>query len=85
MKFPEITLNKILGLLLLCFVVGFVLTSLGIQPRDFWYFIVYFVEWVFGLITSSFKDGLTYLLVGAAVVIPIYAVLYLMRAWRKKP
>lgn len=84
MKLPAITPGKIIGLVLLCFVVGFVLTSLGIRPDDFWYGMVTLARWAFDLVKAMVRDGLTYFLVGAAVVLPVYAVIYLWKAWRRK-
>ncbi|MDA5192469.1 DUF6460 domain-containing protein [Govanella unica] len=84
MNLPEITTGKIIGLIGLCFIAGFVLTTLGIRPDDFWSGIVTLVQWLLSLVKAIFADGFTYLLVGAAVVLPIYAVVYLWKAWRKK-
>lgn len=84
MKLPEITTGKIIGLIGVCFIVGFVLTTFGIRPDDFWSGIVTLVQWLFDLIRAIFRDGFTYLLVGAAVVLPIYAMMYLWKAWRKR-
>lgn len=85
MQFPEITTRKIIGLVGLCFIVGFVLTTLGIRPDSFWSGMVSLVQWLFDLVRSILSDGLTNLLVGAAVVLPIYAVVYLVKGWSRKP
>lgn len=84
MQLPEITTRKIVGLIGLCFIVGFVLTRLGIRPDSFWSGLLSFVRWLFELARAILADGVTSLLVGAAVVLPIYAVLYLWKGWRKR-
>lgn len=84
MQFPEITLRKILGLIITCLVVGFVMSFLGIRPATFWRWMVSLAETLYDVARSLFANGLDYLIIGAAVVVPIYAVVYLSKALRKK-
>lgn len=77
---PRITLGTVFKLLILCFIVGLLLTMLNINPQNIiWWLVdavVSLVEWSI----SVFGKALTYILIGAVVVIPIWLVLYLWRA-----
>ncbi len=84
MQLPEITARKILGLIVLCLIVGFVMVKLGITPDGFWRWVVGVFEWFVDLARSILSDGLTYLLWGAAVVVPIYGIIWLTKVLKKK-
>lgn len=85
MQLPVITVKKIIGLVLLCLVVGFVMRFFGIGPDSFWRWIINLGETLFETAKSILSNGLEYLLVGAAVVVPIYLIIYLSKALRRKP
>ncbi len=64
--------GKVVKLVLLCLLVGLILSALDIGPLEFW-------SWVAGLATGFydwlvrvFGDLGTYVVIGAAVVIPIW-------------
>jgi hypothetical protein len=69
-------------LVILCVVVGFVMTTLGISPWDL-------LHWVRRFFIDLWRSGFDalgrigdYLLVGAAVVVPVFIILRIMN-WRK--
>ncbi|MEX1148000.1 MAG: DUF6460 domain-containing protein [Sphingomonadales bacterium] len=85
MDLPPITLSKIVKIILLCLVVGFIMTVLGIGPDSLWNWGIKVAENAFDLMRALFTNGFEYILVGAAVVIPIYLIIYLSRVMRRKP
>ena len=83
-------LNRFLGdtplrvaikLLVLSFVVGFVMSALGWYPRDIFNGILRFINRVWELGFSVVYDSLEYLILGAAVVIPIFIIMRVL-SWR---
>lgn len=84
MQMPEVTAGKIVQLVILCLVVGFIMGVFGIGPDEFWNWIIRLGERALKLIKNILTDGLDYLLVGAAVVLPIYAVIFIARLVKKK-
>ena len=81
---PQMTISNILKLLLLCLVVGFLLTKLGISPAEFWRDMVHLARYAFDNAKSLIHWGAIYILAGAAVVIPIYAIVLLRRYFSGK-
>lgn len=81
---PKMTLSTVLKFLLLCFVVGFLLTELGISPTEFWRSAVEFGRYILHNIKSILSWGFIYILAGAAVVVPIYAIILLKRYFSGK-
>ena len=81
---PKITGSTIFKLLLLSLLVGFALAATGTHPKDLlvdiWNLAKDVVEW--GI--AQFGSVVTYVMLGATVVIPIWLVLYLIRAARGK-
>lgn len=84
MKLPEVTLKKIVGIVLLCLIVGFVMSKLGIAPDNFWRWMLRLGEGVINAVKALFANGLEYLLIGAAVVLPIYAIVFLAKLLRRR-
>lgn len=85
MTLPPITITKVIKIILLCLVVGFIMTVLGLGPDTLWNWAIKLAENAFDLARTIVTDGLEYILVGAAVVIPIYLIIYLTRVMRRKP
>lgn len=81
---PKMTFMTILKFLLLCFVVGFLLTGLGISPTAFWHGAVELGKYAFHNAKSIFSWGFIYILAGAAVVVPIYIIILLKRYFSRK-
>jgi hypothetical protein len=84
MQVPAITAGKIIQLVILCLVVGFVMAVIGIGPDEFWHWIMRLGERALRLVKTILTDGFKYLLMGAAVVLPMYAVMFIMRLIKKK-
>ena len=62
-------------LVLLSILIGFVLTVLGLDPRNILWSIEALIRWVFSLGFDAIESLWRYLLVGAAVVIPIWLIM----------
>lgn len=84
MQMPAITAGKVMQLVILCLVVGFVMAVIGVGPDEFWHWIIRLGERALKLIKTILSDGFKYLLMGAAVVLPIYAVMLIIRVVKKK-
>lgn len=81
---PRITLATVVKLVLASILVGAAMAYLDVQPQDVW-------RWLgqrLGAILADFRHyatrALTYLLLGAVVVVPIWLVFYLWRALKRK-
>lgn len=85
MDLPPITFGKIVKIILLSLVVGFIMTTIGVGPDTVWQWVVDAVDALVRLVRRILTDGLEYILVGAAVVVPIYAIMYVSRLLKKKP
>lgn len=74
--------RTIVKLVILCIVVGFVMSTFGLYPMDILYWIrrVFFDLWRNGFAALG-KVG-DYLLLGAAIVIPLFVLLRILN-WRK--
>lgn len=75
-------MRTIVKLVILCVVVGFIMSTFGLYPTD----IVYWIRHVF---LDLWRNGFAalgkvgdYLLLGAAVVIPLFIVIRILN-WRK--
>ncbi len=81
---PKITGSTIVKLLILSLLVGFALAATGTNPQDLlvdtWTLAKDIFEW--GI--SQFGSVITYVMLGATIVIPIWLILYLIRAARGK-
>lgn len=84
MDLPPITIGKIVKIVLVCLVVGFLMTVVGIGPDTVWNWVIGLVEKSVDLARHILSNGLEYILVGAAVVVPVYLIIYLTRVMRKK-
>ena len=80
---PSITIGTIVRLLLACIVVGAVLSWIGWTPVEFWH-------WARDVAVDTFRSAdrwlgtvLSYLLIGAVVVVPIWLARYAWRAVRR--
>ena len=76
-------MGRILGLLLLCFVVGVVLAFFGTTPRtifsDLWGALV--AAW--GVVVDVLAWAMPYIALGAMIVIPLAVVSWLIRLARR--
>lgn len=80
--------GTILRLVVASIVVGAVLSMLGLSPIRFWRGIFDSVRDLISLIGDSFGEIIlnltTYLILGAAIVVPIWLVMRLLRGGRRK-
>lgn len=75
-------LGVILRLVVLSIVVGIVLSALEITPRDLVWRLRLFVQRIYDLGFGAVEQVLTYLALGAVVVVPIWLVARLVGAGR---
>ena len=61
-------------LILLSFVVGLVLSVLGIHPYDIYVWIERVILRIYDMGFAFFADGLQYLVIGALIVVPVFLV-----------
>jgi hypothetical protein len=80
----DITFGTVLKFLLLCFIVGFLLTKFGISPTAFWRGAVDIVRYLIDNLRSILSWGFIYIVAGAAVVLPIYGIILLKRYFSRK-
>ncbi len=72
-RLPPIRLGKIVKLALLCLVVGLVLSAIGVEPLEFWSWAGSVVTGLYDWLVGVFGKLGSYVVIGAAVVIPIWA------------
>lgn len=82
---PRITVGTVVKLVIFSLLAGLLLTWLNIGPQDVFQYGVENVQRIFDWAVDSFGKALTYILLGAVVVIPVWLVFYLLRAVRGKP
>ena len=73
----------IIRLVLLSIVVGVILSTLGITPRNFFYQIEVLLRRIYDLGFDTFDWLLGYLLLGAMVVVPIWLIARLISTLRR--
>jgi hypothetical protein len=78
------SIGKVISILVLCVVVGWLLSVFGITPESFWQTLVNITRtlarWVLALLENSWG----YLLAGAAVVLPIYLIMLIYRRLKRR-
>ncbi len=79
---PKITARTIVKLIIACLLVGLVLSTLNIDPRNILESGQDAIEWLIEVGGEIFGWAITYILIGAIVVIPIWLKLYIMKAAR---
>lgn len=78
----RIDFGKIVKLFLMCVAVGLLLAWLGVTPDNFWESITDLARRIAAGALDFFEWAWTYFLLGAAVVLPIYLVMFLYRKLR---
>lgn len=81
---PRITLATVVKLVVASILVGAVMAYLDVQPLEVWRWLADRVGDVLADIRTYASRALTYLLLGAVVVVPIWLLFYLWRALRGK-
>lgn len=82
MTAQRITLGSVVKVLIVCFLVGLVLAFLDVDPRNIFHDLVGLVRRLFELSVDFFGWAVSYVLLGAVVVLPIWAVILLFRFLR---
>lgn len=72
----------LLRLVLLSVVVGVILAALGLDPGNILHSLMRFADDLFHLGTDALRQVWRYFLLGAAVVIPLWVLLRLLRGFR---
>ena len=85
MTVPRITLGSVVRVLVLCFAVGLVLHFLDVDPRNLFHDLVELARRLFQLSVDFFGWAIAYVLLGAVVVVPIWAIVLLLRFLRGRP
>jgi hypothetical protein len=79
---PKITGSTIVKLVVACFLVGLMLVWFDLKPQDVliqgWHWVKSLVEWLM----ENLGSAMSYILLGAVVVLPVWLVFYLLRAVR---
>ena len=81
---PKITGSTIIKLVIVCFLVGFALAVLNLDPRSLLNEILQLGKQVVDWSVSVLGWAGSYIFLGAVIVIPIWLVLYLLKAARGK-
>ncbi|MCS6779211.1 MAG: DUF6460 domain-containing protein [Geminicoccaceae bacterium] len=81
---PRITAATVVKLVVASILVGAAMAFLDVQPLEVWRWLAERVGDVLADIRSYATRALTYLLLGAVVVVPVWLVFYLWRALRGK-
>lgn len=71
-------------LAILSLVVGFVLSWTGIYPRDIFEWFIDLGRWIYDQGFLFFADTLDYVLLGAAIVVPLFLIGRLLRIGRSR-
>ena len=79
---PKITARTIVKLIIACLLVGLVLSTLNIDHRNILESGQDAIEWLTEVGGEFFGWALSYILIGAVVVIPIWLILYMVKAVR---
>jgi Domain of unknown function (DUF6460) len=79
---PKITGSTIIKLLIACLIVGFALAFFKVDPRHVLTWIVHLARDLAQWSVSVFGDAISYILLGAVIVLPIWLFFYLLRAAR---
>ncbi len=82
-RLPPIRLGKIIKLGLLCLVVGLVLSAVGLDPLAFWSWAGSVVSGLWDWLAGVFGSLGGYVVIGAAVVVPIWAARRIYRRLRR--
>lgn len=78
-------LEVAIKLVILSFVVGIILSALNLDPLDIVNGIRNLITRIYELGFESIEWALRYLLLGAAIVVPIWLVMRVLKAFGKKP
>ncbi len=77
--------GKIIKLVILSLVVGLLLATFGISPTDFWRGALELGQRLWEMLLGFLDWALIYIIIGGAVVVPIYGVRWLLKSRRSRP
>ncbi|MBT5267268.1 MAG: hypothetical protein HOL85_20710 [Rhodospirillaceae bacterium] len=80
---PRITVGTVVKLLIASVIIGFVLAKLEYSPKDLIASVFQNLQGILEWSVDAFGDAITYALLGAVIVIPIWLISYLLQ-WMKK-
>lgn len=80
---PSFTFGDVLRVLVICLVVGFIVKALGFGPVEFWLKIRDALLWVWNHAVELGGHALEWVAIGAAIVLPILAIRWGLRALKK--
>jgi hypothetical protein len=78
------TLGDALRILVICLVVGFIIKALGFGPVEFWLAIRDALDWIWRHSAELLRNVAEYILIGAAIVVPILVVRYAWRSLKRR-
>jgi hypothetical protein len=78
------SIGKVISILVLCVVVGWLLSVFGITPESFWQSLVSIARTLARWALSLLENSWGYLLAGAAVVLPIYLIMLIYRRLKRR-
>ena len=81
---PRISGSTIVKLLIACFLVGMSLTVLNLDPRTLMTESLHMLKQLAQWSIANFGDAVSYILLGAVIVLPIWLASYLLRAMRSR-
>lgn len=81
-KMRRPTVSQIIGLIVASLIVGFFLKALDITPTDFWRGLWERLSAMALFAWESVDSLLIYILMGAAIVVPLYIILLIVRKKR---
>jgi hypothetical protein len=79
---PKISGATVIKLVIVCFLVGLALAFFNLDPKDV---LTQMIRWGKSLAEWSFEafgSAISYILLGAVIVLPIWLIFYLLRAAR---
>ena len=80
----RISIRKIVGIVILCIIVGWLLSLFGITPDSFWRSVVRLAQSIATGVVNLLEGSWGYLLAGAAVVLPIYIGMLIYRRAKRR-
>ena len=78
------TLGDVVKLVVICLIVGFIVKALGFGPVEFWLAVRDLFDWMWRNAHELLRGIAEYILIGAAVVVPILIVRYLLQQARRR-
>ena len=79
---PRVTLGTLIKILLASLAVGLIMAALNLTPQQIFHSAFARLGEAFDWAVGVFGWAVTYVLLGAAVVVPVWFVLYLLRAFK---